>query len=407
VRTTEIRRTKVKIKRQDGRVTRYYCITLPKHGGGRTRRHFEFTREGKKAADDFVKLAKKQQANYGTAAFSISDALRSEALHCANKLAETGYTLTDATRFFLDHIQAEQNSISVKDAVEQLIDSRKKAGLSDRYCRDLRLRLGRFAKAFDKAGVSTITARQIDHWLIGLNVAPGTRNTFRRDLRTLFSYCEKHGYCATNEAKKTERAKQVDKPVEILSVEQAAGLLSACDQEMLPYIAISLFAGLRSSEIWRLDWSEIDFDSRLIEVKASKAKTASRRHVPISDNLAAWIRPLAKLRGPITPERFREKFDKCRRNAGFGSPGTETDEEKAAGLKLTKWPQNGMRHSFGTYRLEQCHDKARVSIEMGNSPQMIDAHYRQLVKPKQAERYWNIAPLPSKGNVVAFEAANA
>jgi integrase len=408
VRKTTIRRTKVKIKRRDKRRHRtqtYYCVTLPKHGAGRTRRFFEFTPQGKKAADEFVELAKQQQSNYGTAAFSISDALRAEAVRCSGELGEFGYSLTDATRFFLDYVQAQQNSISVKDAVEQLIDSRRKAGLSDRYCRDLRLRLGRFAKGFETATISTITARQIDQWLVGLNVAPGTRNTFRRDLRTLFSYCEKHGYCSTNQAKKTERAKQVDKPVEILTVEQATALLNACDQETLPYIAISLFAGLRSSEIARLDWSEIDFDSGLIEIKASKAKTASRRHVPVSDNLAAWIRPFAKLRGPVTPGKFREKFDKCRRDAGFGSPGTETEDEKAAGMKLTKWPQNAMRHSFGTYRLEECHDAARVSLEMGNSPQMVFAHYRQLVKPKDANRYWAIKPAPADKRIVAFAAA--
>ena len=94
--------------------------------------------------------------------------------------------------------------------MEQLIDSRKKAGLTKRYCSDLKLRLSRFAKNFEKTTVAAISARDIDTWLEALGVAPGTRNTFRRDIRTLFSYCEKHGYCQTNEAKKTERAKDVD-----------------------------------------------------------------------------------------------------------------------------------------------------------------------------------------------------
>ncbi len=72
-----------------------------------------------------------------------------------------------------------------------------------------------------------------------------------------------------------------------------------------------------------------------------------------------------------------------------------------------KWPQNAMRHSYGTYRFEQIHDAARVSYEMGNSPQMIFAHYRELVAPKDAKRYWNIAPEAADGKVVAFSAAGA
>jgi hypothetical protein len=61
-----------------------------------------------------------------------------------------------------------------------------------------------------------------------------------------------------------------------------------------------------------------------------------------------------------------------------------------------------MRHSYGTYRLEQCDDAARVSLEMGNSPQVVFAHYRHLVKPKDAERYWKIAPASAGKKVIAF-----
>jgi integrase len=402
MRKTEIRITKAKIKRGGRRIDRRYCVTLPKQGGGRTRRFFKFTPEGKREAETFCQLAKQQQSNYGTAAFSISDALRAEAVQCSSKLAEFDHSLTDATRFFLTHLQAQKKSISVNNAMEQLITSRKRSGRSKRYCRDLRLRLSKFAKDFEKAKVATITAKEIDEWLAGLAVAAGTRNTFRRDLRTLFSYCEKHGYCQTNEARKTERAKEINKPTEILTVEQATALLNACDDDTLPYVAISLFAGLRAEEVQKLDWSEVDFDSGLIEVTAAKAKTRQRRHVPIAENLAAWIRPLAKLRGPVTPAGLRKRFDKCRRIVGFGTPGTEADEEKKAGVKLTKWPQNSMRHSYGTYRLEQRHDAARVSLEMGNTPQVVFAHYRHLVKPKDAERYWKIVPPSAGKKVIAF-----
>ena len=396
------RGTTVKIKR-GRRKQPYYCVTLPKHGGGRTRRFFKFTPEGKREAETFLQLAKQQQSNYGTAAFSISDALRAEAVQCSRKLGEFGHSLTDATKFFVAHLQAQKKSITVNDAMEQLITSRKRAGLSKRYGQDLRLRLSKFAKDFEKRTVATITAREIDDWLATLAVAPGTRNTFRRDLRTLFSYCEKHGYCQTNEARKTERAKEINKPTEILTVGQATALLNACDDAILPYVAISLFAGLRAEEVQKLNWSEVDFDSSLIEVTAAKAKTRQRRHVPIAENLAAWIRPLAKLRGPVTPAGLRKRFDKCRRDVGYGTPGTETDEEKKAGVKLTKWPQNSMRHSYGTYRLEQCHDAARVSLEMGNSPKIVKDHYFEIVDHEAAEKYWSLTPLPKHdGKIVAI-----
>jgi len=31
---------------------------------------------------------------------------------------------------------------------------------------------------------------------------------------------------------------------------------------------------------------------------------------------------------------------------------------------IGKWPKNALRHSYATYRLAQCHDAARVALEM-------------------------------------------
>jgi len=42
---------------------------------------------------------------------------------------------------------------------------------------------------------------------------------------------------------------------------------------------------------------------------------------------------------------------------------------------------------------------------MGNSPATIFRHYRQLVKPKEAERYWKIASASAGKKVVQFAPA--
>lgn len=334
-------------------------------------------------AQTYAQQCRAQKANAGTASFGNRD------------LARYGWSIQRAIDFAVAHLLAQEKSIGVSDAMDELIASRKAAGRSDRYCRDLRLRLSRFAANFEQTKIGNITVAAIDEWLTALPVAPGTRNTFRRDVRTLFSFCVRRGYCQTNEAKKTERAKDVDKPAGILTVMQAAALLSASDDATLPYISISLFAGLRAAEVQKLDWSEIDFESRHIEITAAKSKTAKRRLVPISENLAPWISPLAKIAGPVAPRSLRKRLDECRRRAGFGAPGAETDDEKRNGLKLVRWPQNAMRHSYGSYRLAQCHNAARVSLEMGNSAQMVFAHYREVVRPKDAERYWRLIPTSS------------
>ena len=78
---------------------------------------------------------------------------------------------------------------------------------------------------------------------------------------------------------------------------------------------------------------------------------------------------------------------------------------KASGL--ARWPINGLRHSFASYRLAAIHDAPRVASELGHtSPAMLYSTYRELVLPEDAERYWKIAPQPAvAGNVVPFSAS--
>jgi len=153
-------------------------------------------------------------------------------------------------------------------------------------------------------------------------------------------------------------------------------------------LAIGAFAGLRDAEIKRLDWSEVDFARGFIEVKAAKAKSARRRIVPIQTNLAAWLSqaPIGLRHGRLVPKGVPSKLARARKAAG-----------------LARWPNNGLRHSFASYRLAAIHDAPRVAAELGHtSPQMLYSAYRELVLPEEAERYWKIAPAAEVGNLVAF-----
>jgi integrase len=73
------------------------------------------------------------------------------------------------------------------------------------------------------------------------------------------------------------------------------------------------------------------------------------------------------------------------------------------GHTQAKWPNNGLRHSFASYRLAGIHDAPRVAVELGHtSPAMLYNTYREVALPEEAERYWRIEPTPNAANVVAF-----
>ncbi len=70
----------------------------------------------------------------------------------------------------------------------------------------------------------------------------------------------------------------------------------------------------------------------------------------------------------------------------------QTEDEKRRGVKLTPWPNNAARHSFCSYHLAQHQDAAQLALQAGNSPQMIFQHYRELVRPTEAAKWWEIRP---------------
>src|SRR5215471_19953791 len=149
-----------------------------------------------------------------------------------------------------------------------------------------------------------MTAPQIDEWLrnlsnqeTGKRLSPVTRNNFRRVLITAFNFALGRGYCVGNPAEQSAKAKEIASPVGILTVDQTARLLESAAPELVPFIAIGAFAGLRRAELERLDWQEVDLQSGLIEVTASKSKSARRRFVRIKPNLAKWVRPYVQLAG--------------------------------------------------------------------------------------------------------------
>jgi integrase len=339
----------------------------------------------KREAETYVELKQIELLNQGKEGMMFPAELRVMAHRAKDRLEPYGKTIDDAAEFYLKHLQAEKRSVPVEHAVDELIANRQNAGLSKLYCGDIKFRLGRFAKAFAGRTVATITTKDINGWLESLEVGPVTRNTFRRDARTLFSFCCDHRYCAENPATSTTLAKVPASEVVVLSVDEARRLIAVASPQMLPYWAIGLFAGLRPSEIRALEWDAVDLDDALITVRSGK--TGKKRFVTIQPNLIEWLRPLHKRVGKVVaPDNFRKR---------------KAEDKAAAGLRHS-WPTNAMRHSFGSYWLAKFNDVNALALQMGNSPTVIEKHYKRAVRPKEAERYWQIAPSVGAEEKVRF-----
>jgi integrase len=327
---------------------------------------------------------------HSRAAIGLSQREMSNFITARDKLADYGKTIDDAVHYFVDHLERIRRcKTTVADLVAELLAAKRKDGRSDIYLRDLRNLLAIFSRDFGNRPIAGITVEELDNWLRALPGAPKTRTNFRTNIGVLFSYATKRRMLDFNPVVHTAKPKLPDNPPEIFTVDELRALLDAANRiaiDVLPMLAIGAFAGLRDAEIKRLDWSEVDLTRGHIEVKAAKAKSARRRIVAIQPNLAAWLRPYSGMKGRLVPEGYRTNVDRVRKAAG-----------------LTRWPNNGLRHSYASYRLAAIHDAPRVASDLGHtSPQMLYSTYRELVLPQEAERYWKIVPAVKAENLVAF-----
>jgi integrase len=302
----------------------------------------------------------------------------------------------------------------VADVVAELLTIKEGRGASDRYMQDLRWRLTRFGEACQMDACNVTTA-DIQAWLDKQKLNSQNYTNFRRVLYTLFKFAVARGYASDNPVDDVERVKVRNGDVEIFTPVEIARLLAAATAlrdlkpraqrgpDFVPSLAIGAFAGLRSAEIERLEWSDVDLAARHIVVGASRAKTASRRIVPIHDNLAAWLAPYAERTGPVWTGNHDEFYDA--QQAAAKATAVKADAEHGVrAQKAVEWKVNALRHSYASYRFAQIGDAGRVAGELGNSAAVVHRHYRELVKPADAVKWFAVKP-DAPVNVVPMAAA--
>jgi len=291
-------------------------------------------------------------------------------------------SIVEAARFFAKHHPVALPSRTVTEVYQEFLEAKKADAASVRYQHDIQSRLGRLSRHFT-GPISDVTTQELENWITGLGCGAVARNSVRSLVITLFNYARQRGYLPRNqptEADSVAIAKEPPTTIGIFTPEQMTKILGKAGNEVIPYLAIGGFAGLRHAELMRLEWTDVNLTEGHIEVTADKAKTAQRRIVPISTNLALWLLPHALKGGLLFKGHATRFLGKVTRLA------PECDFE---------WPQNGLRHSFASYRLAVCKSAAEVALEMGNTPRVVFQSYRELVSRASSEQWWSISPVSS------------
>ncbi len=215
---------------------------------------------------------------------------------------------------------------------------------------------------------------------LGSICKPAQKRHTLRSLSAFYAWLIARDIIRENPAASVTLPRQPRPRPAVLTLDQAQALLDAAAAspyaDLLPYIAVSLFAGLRPTEAMRL--TTADIGEEYITLDAAQTKTAHARTVRIRPNLRAILDACALPAGPIIrhyPRRFRLHLTELSRSASV------------------PWAQDILRHTFASYAYEFSRDAAATAYEMGHTgTDIFFRHYRGLVPPGTGERFFALLP---------------
>ena len=159
-------------------------------------------------------------------------------------------------------------------------------------------------------------------------------------------------------------------------------------------LTLGFFAGVRTVEIGRASWEDLDLPGAVLRIPRPKGWTCGMRPrlVELERNAAAWLRHWHRWttarrrghapRGPMVPNpRLFAAWKKAWLEPAGDSWG------RAANA-------NVMRHTYATMHVGAFRNAAATALNLGHgrSTDMLEEHYRGLVARATAERYWHIFP---------------
>jgi site-specific recombinase XerD len=351
----------------------------------------------------------KSEADAKRYAESLLEARAAIGTDLLRRLKARNMSVAAAIEYALRHAP-RSTPCSVKDACKAFIESRRATNCKERYLANLKSQLDQFSEDFGVRMVDQVSKADVGRFLADLTgkdgetpASPKTRINFIITLTALFNYSVEEGWRGENPAENIRRPALDEVVTAILTPGDAAklievGLLPA-NADIFPALLLQLFAGPRRSEIPHIRWDNIK-DNYL---RLDHTKVRQKRAVELPPALLEWLAPFAHLKGRVFSPGDVEFNPKDTRNVEDAYTYRLAQVAEEAKVDLTK---NVLRHTAITYRDALTGDLQGTAAWAGNSPRVIEQHYRGAATKADALKFYAIRPAPSQNVVpIAGEAA--
>ena len=363
-----------------------FVLDYTPEGGSRKRLNFDSLKEAQAAAADQKSMAKVA----GESWIGLSGQERADLILGYSRLKEKGITLNQ----LIDKWEAgqlscmkEKNGVihkSLADAGEEFQTFVKGKGKSELHYKACGRWVRKFARGREKMLVEDVSENHLREFLGQYRMVSWNSN--RDAARYFFGWAKIQNYaleniCTADKFPKIQ-IKANEQEIRIFTVDETRKVFSYAllnHPELLTYVTLCTFCGIRPAEVDRMTWSLVDWEQKLIHLKLTK--TNHYRTIHLHPTAYQWLKLAFESGSPIgkdfapTPAKKLKHMCPLRDHMGW-----------------SKWPADIMRHSFGSYHVSLTRNVGDTALEMGNSEGIIKNHYLAMVTPNDCTDFWAITP---------------
>ena len=261
----------------------------------------------------------------------------------------------------------------------EYVGDRKVAGLRSKY--DIEFRLKIIKEYFGKYKIRELTHQDIEKFKLYRLKKPtkfdkqrsiATVNRELAILRRMLNIAVANGWIVKNPFMMGKGLICVgdEKPRErILTLEEEARLLAACEgprAHLRPILICALDTGMRRGELFSLVWEDVDFENRLITIRAFNTKMMRERRIGMTERLTRELGIL-----------YAKNPDPKALLFGIGSTkGAWNKVRRQAGLSDLRL--HDLRHTYATRLVSRHLPLAEVSRVLGHTQPTMTYRYTNL-----------------------------
>lgn len=176
-------------------------------------------------------------------------------------------------------------ALTLHEAFLRFVDQKRRDGRKMDTLRTYEDVLGRFTRNVGPESlVASITEKEINTFVRAAGISKVTQHARFRNVKTFVRWCQKEEYLKTDPLRKVtapEAPQKLPKAITRAELDLICKAMQnahdGCHRRgeiiwMIPLFRFGFYTGMRSSELGRLRWRDIDFDKGLIYIRRQKNK---------------------------------------------------------------------------------------------------------------------------------------